>query len=77
MGRIDYTDYYGLIFGCPMEKELKQCVFRSIRSLPAQERIKYISRLTVEEKNQLVKNHQICLSNREYKKVPFSRIAIM
>jgi hypothetical protein len=66
MGRIDYTDYYGLIFRLSDGERAEQCVFRSIRSLPAQERIKYINRLTVEEKNQLVKNHQICLSNREY-----------
>jgi len=64
-----YSNYYGLIFKCPLEKELRSCVFYKIRGLPSKERIAYYNVLTMKEKDLLIENHQICLSIREKKKI--------
>ncbi len=70
-----YTDYYGLIFKCPIGFESSDCEYKNIRQLPIGDRLVYINLLTETEKNNLVKKHQKCLLVRE--KDPFSRIAIM
>ena len=74
--RKDYSGYYGLIFNCPMNRQVDRCVFKSIRQLQPQDRMKYVNCLSMEEKEILIRKHQHCLAERE-NKVPFSRIAIM
>lgn len=71
-----YTNYYGLIFGCPVGNEAITCGYKKIRTLDTKERLAYYNALTEDEKNTLIEKHQRCLSVRE-KKDPFSRIAIM
>jgi hypothetical protein len=70
------SDYFGLIFYCPMVNEEEDCVFKNIRKLPLNKRLSYINVLTEAEKKTLIDKHRKCLMVRE-KKVPFSRIAIM
>ena len=72
----DHSDYYGLIFGCPMGSESKDCAYKTIRNKPLGERIKYIASITKDERSILVKRHKDCITRRE-NKVPFSRIAIL
>jgi hypothetical protein len=60
-----YSNYYGLIFRCPVDMELKSCAFNKIRDLPSKERIGYYNALTEEEKNVLIEIHQDCLNQRE------------
>ncbi len=62
-----YTNYYGLIFGCPVGCELDECGFVSIRQLRIQDRLSYYDTLTFHEKIALIKKHQQCLSVREKK----------
>ena len=62
-----YTNYYGLIFNCPVGKELIDCDFKTIRQLKTKERITYYNALTEQEKDSLIEKHQQCLSVREKK----------
>jgi hypothetical protein len=62
-------NYYGLIFKCPVDIELKGCAFNKIRDLPSKQRMIYYNALTEKEKNILIANHQNCLSLREEKKL--------
>ena len=62
-----YTNYYGLIFNCPMGNEDENCGYKIIRQLPAKERLSYIDVLTENEKKILIEKHQHCLSVREKK----------
>ena len=72
----NYSDFYGLIFGCPMGSELHNCIYKDIRKLPLQDRLKHIVTKTKDERSVLVKHHKKCIAHRE-NKVPFSRIAIL
>ena len=62
-----YSDYYGLMFNCPIGFESLDCEYKKIRRLPLKERITYINVLTETEKKTLVKKHQKCLLVRERK----------
>ena len=62
-----YTNYYGLIFNCPVGNELVDCDFKPIRQLQTKERITYYNALTEKEKDSLIGKHQQCLSVREKK----------
>ena len=72
-----YTNFYGLIFNCPVENEESNCVFKEIRLLTSKEKIYYYHALTDKEKMALIAKHQRCLAIREKKNVPFLRITIM
>jgi hypothetical protein len=61
------SNYYGLIFNCPVENELNSCVYSKIRVLPLKERITYYNALTEDEKKILIEKHQCCLAVREKK----------
>jgi len=65
-----YTNFYGLIFNCPVGNEVESCIFKKIRLLSLKERINYYNALTEEEKMSLIEKHHNCLSCRE-KKSPF------
>ena len=71
----EISDYYGLLFCCPMNSETKSCAFREIRNKDINERIQYMKLLSKDERSALIIKHKNCLSLRE-NKVPFSRIAI-
>jgi len=62
-----YTNYYGLIFECPVGSELVNCAFKKIRQIKTKERLTYFDALTDEEKKTLIEKHQKCLSVREKK----------
>jgi hypothetical protein len=62
-----YTNYYGLIFGCPIGNELFECDYRVVRQLKTKERLAYYEAMTEEEKDALIEKHQKCLSVREKK----------
>ena len=62
-----YENYYGLIFNCPVGKDLNGCEYKIIRKLSTKERLAYYSALTEEEKDKLIEKHQVCLSLREKK----------
>jgi len=62
-----YTNYYGLIFNCPVGIEKVECGYKTIRQLNAKERITYYNALTEQEKDSLIEKHQQCLSVREKK----------
>jgi hypothetical protein len=62
-----YSDYYGLIFNCPIGIESLDCEYKKIRQLPLKERLMRINILTETEKKILIKKHQKCLLVREKK----------
>jgi hypothetical protein len=62
-----YTNYYGLIFGCPVGNEAITCCYKKIRALDTKERLANYNALTEHEKNTLLEKHQRCLSVREKK----------
>ena len=72
----NYSDYYGLIFGCPMGTEVDSCIYKEIRSRPLSERLQTIISKSKDERAILVQHHKHCIAHRE-NKVPFSRIAIL
>jgi hypothetical protein len=59
------SDYYGLIFYCPMGSERDGCVFGNVRQLSIKERLAYFDVLTEPEKMNLITKHQQCLKVRE------------
>jgi len=63
------SNYYGLIFKCPVDKALDKCVYNKLRLLPSKERINYYNALTEVEKMILIDEHQRCLSVREKKNI--------
>lgn len=63
------SNYYGLIFKCPVELELKGCAYSKIRLLPSKQRILYYNALTEKERNVLIADHQNCISLREKKEM--------
>ena len=62
-----YTNYYGLVFSCPIGNELNNCDYKTIRKLKTKERLAYYDALTEHEKCTLIKKHQRCLNVREKK----------
>jgi hypothetical protein len=62
-----YSNYFGLIFKCPVESELNKCVYKKLRRLPSKEKITYYNALTGDEKKALIEKHQYCLAVREKK----------
>lgn len=70
------SNYWGLLFECPMNKETQGCSFDHIRKMALLDRIEYFNSLSTLEREELMKKHKKCLTGREGK-VPFSRIAIM
>lgn len=62
-----YTNYYGLVFNCPVGNELNSCDFKPIRQLKTKERLTYYNTLTEYEKSSLIEKHQNCLKVREKK----------
>ena len=62
-----YTNYYGLIFSCPVGNEAITCDFKKIRQLKTKERLAYYNALSEHEKDSLIEKHQRCLSVREKK----------
>lgn len=62
-----YTNYYGLIFNCPVGNEAMNCDYKEIRQLKTKERLAYYKALPEYEKDKLIENHQKCLSVREKK----------
>jgi len=66
-----YSNYFGLIFKCPVESELNGCVYKKLRRLPSKEKIAYYNALTEDEKKVLIEKHQYCLAVREKKSTIF------
>jgi len=64
-----FTNYYGLIFNCPIGSEVDSCGYKRIRQLTSKERLTYYDALTENEKNILIEKHQKCIYVRE--KRPF------
>ncbi len=63
-----YTNYYGLIFNCPVDTEVTGCAFKKLRQLStSKERLTYFESLSVAEKMNMIAIHQRCLSVREKK----------
>ncbi|TKG95570.1 hypothetical protein EYV94_09015 [Puteibacter caeruleilacunae] len=71
-----YSNYYGLLFDCPMGKPVEGCVFREIREMTISERLEYLKNVDPEIKAELIQKHQACLAKRE-EKIPYSRIAVL
>jgi len=63
----NFTDYYGLVFSCPVGVELSSCDFKQIRQLKIKERLTFFDALTEHEKGKLIAKHQKCLNAREKK----------
>ena len=62
-----YTNYYGLMFNCPVGHESIKCDYKKIRQLETKERLTFYNALTVYEKERLLEKHLQCLSVREKK----------
>ncbi len=62
-----YTNYYGLIFNCPVGNEAVNCDYKQIRQLKTKERLAYYNALSGHEKDKLIEKHQKCLLSREKK----------
>jgi hypothetical protein len=59
------TLLYGLIFECPLKKELDDCPLKEIRTLPIRERITFIKKLSDTEKRKILNSHEICIEKRQ------------
>lgn len=62
-----FSNYYGLIFDCPVGSEEVGCEFKNIRQFKIKERLAYYNKLADAEKISLIERHQRCLSAREKK----------
>ena len=63
----NYSDYYGLIFNCPLGNEAEDCQFKLIRQIPLKDKLNYYNAMTEDEKKTLIRKHKCCLSVREKK----------
>lgn len=61
----EYRLLEGLIFSCPMDKELENCPFIQIRQMSIDERLSLLEELSSIRKDELVRHHQLCLKRRE------------
>lgn len=61
------TNYYGLLFGCPVGNEMRTCCFKEIRKYPLTEKINFYELMTEPEKLELIGKHRHCLSVRDKK----------
>jgi len=62
-----FTNYYGLIFNCPIGNETVGCDYNQIRQLKTKERLAFYDALSEHEKDKLLVKHLQCLSVREKK----------
>lgn len=67
MEKKSYTNYYGLLFNCPVGAELDGCGYKKVRQFKSKERLIYYDTLNDVEKDLLIRRHQQCLSSREKK----------
>jgi hypothetical protein len=63
----NFSDYYGLLFNCPFDKELELCALKHMRLHTTKERLKYFEALTITERKALINKHHKCLLIREKK----------
>jgi hypothetical protein len=63
----NYSNYYGLIFNCPVGIETEDCQFKSIRQFPLKDKLNYYNAMTEAEKMIMIRKHKHCLSVREKK----------
>jgi hypothetical protein len=64
---VNYSDYYGLLFNCPFDKELELCALKNMRLHTTKERFIYYEALTITERKALINQHHKCLLIREKK----------
>jgi hypothetical protein len=60
---------FGVLNACPLTTPLDNCPFETHRKKPVAERWVYISNLSGEEVEKLIKHHKNCLFNRELKRM--------
>ena len=63
----NYSNYYGLIFNCPIGVETEDCCFHAIRKFSIHDKLKYYNSMTEQERMKLIYRHQECLAVREKK----------
>lgn len=63
----NYSNYYGLIFNCPVGKETADCQFKLIRQFPLKDKLSYYNTMTEDDRMTLIRKHKRCLSVREKK----------
>lgn len=55
---------YGLSYNCPYLERQPDCPLKQIEHLSFSEKVKWIDNLSEEEKEVILKQHQICSQNR-------------
>ena len=58
------NNLYGLAYGCPCIEREKECPLKDIDDLCFKEKLKWIERLSNEEKTTILKYHQACSKTR-------------
>lgn len=55
---------YGLAYSCPHLDRNEVCPLKQIENLSFLEKVKWIDTLSEEEKEAILKHHQVCSQNR-------------
>lgn len=63
----DYTEIYGLLYGCPFSVREEECPFKQFDNFSFEKKIKLFEKLDNKVKNEMLDNHRICSQRRDKK----------
>jgi len=61
---VEENSLYGLTYGCPHLERQPDCRLKQIEHLSFLEKVKWIDKLSEEEKAAILEHHQVCSTNR-------------
>jgi len=61
---VEENSLYGLTYGCPHLERQPDCPLKQIEHLSFREKVKWIDKLSEEEKEAILEHHQRCTKNR-------------
>lgn len=60
----DFSEFYGILFGCPVGDRRQDCPLIRFENLSFKEKIQWFDKLSNEEKLDICKHHTECTDNR-------------
>jgi len=63
----DFTDIYGILYGCPVQERFIDCPILKVEELSFKDKILWFEQLNCIEKSTIQKHHMECSNNRKKK----------
>jgi hypothetical protein len=61
----DFTNFYGIIYKCPVEKRLPNCPINDVENFLFIDKLQWFEKFTYEEKSKIIKHHLSCSDKRK------------